>query len=271
MFTVSCSHHRVVAKVKERKPFCKMLDNYVEVCHLLVYYMTERIIICSQGDFFLSDNKVSNVQSFVHIRWITFPANLCWKCKIAKNKIKLNNGVSTFIFVFLTEIEICYWHVPEAMSYIMTQTYQSPFLALAHSTLHLSPHYLNDFNQLIRATQFLFIAIKQLGWLQTEGLRLSIDCKSQMICLQCFTDQRPADSSVCGWCSRLALSYMCGQHGELCSQAEISETVPILNAVLPEASSLHTKIEPSNDLIDYRSRFKFHILCWGKLWNCSSL
>lgn len=57
---------------------------------------------------------------------------------------------------------------------------------------------------------------------------------------------------------------MCGQHGEPCSQAGISEAVPIFNAVLPEASSLHTKIELSNDLIDYRCRFKFHILCCGK-------
>lgn len=90
--------------------------------------------------------------------------------------------------------------------------------------------------------------------------------KAARMALQCFTDQRPADSSVCGWCSRLALSYMCGQHGEPCSQAGISEAVPIFNAVLPEASSLHTKIEPSNDLIDYRCRFKL----W-KLWNCSTV
>lgn len=133
------------------------------------------------------------------------------------------------------------------MSYIMTQTCQSPFLGLVHSSLTILMTTLINSQELPRTDPVLFYCNK-----------------AARMALQCFTDQRPADSSVCGWCSRLALSYMCGQHGEPCSQAGISEAVPIFNAVLPEASSLHTKIEPSNDLIDYRCWFKFHILCWGK-------
>lgn len=96
------------------------------------------------------------------------------------------------------------------MSYIMTQTCQSPFLGLVHSSLTILMTTLINSQELPRTDPVLFYCNK-----------------AARMALQCFTDQRPADSSVCGWCSRLALSYMCGQHGEPCSQAGISEAVPI--------------------------------------------